>query len=65
MDPRTRITPPASPEPAAVHPIERAASAWLGRITADKPELEAHWAGLDRLGHAMLADAPGSHVLLR
>jgi polyhydroxyalkanoate synthase len=63
MDTRTRITPAPSTEPAAVHPtelpavhpLERAASAWLGHIAADKPELEAHWAGLDRFGHAMLA----------
>ena len=55
MDTRTRIAPLPSTEPAAAHPLERAASAWLGRIAADKPELEAHWAALDRFGHAMLA----------
>lgn len=38
-----------------IHPMERAARAWLGHIAADKPELEARCAGLDRLGHAMLA----------
>ena len=62
MDTRTRITPAPSTEPAAVHPtelpavhpLERAASAWLGHIAADKPELEAHWAGVDRFGHAAL-----------
>ena len=55
MDTRTQIAPSPSTEPAAVHPLERAASSWLGRIAADKPELEAHWAGVDRFGHAMLA----------
>ena len=55
MDTRTQIAPSPSTKPAAVHPLERAASSWLGRIAADKPELEAHWAGVDRFGHAMLA----------
>jgi len=55
MDTRTHIAPSASTELPAVHPIERAASAWLGRIAADKPELEAHLVGVDRLSRSLLA----------
>jgi len=43
-------------EASTTHPLERAASAWLGHIAADKPELEAHWAQVDRLSHALLAN---------
>ena len=46
-------------EPASVHPLERAGSAWLGRIAADTPELEARWAELDHLGHGMVANLTG------
>ena len=55
MDMRTYAAPTASTDPPAVLPMERAASAWLGRIAADIPELEAHWAGVDRSSRALLA----------
>ena len=35
--------------------MERAASAWLGAIAADRPEMQPHWADLDRLTHALVA----------
>lgn len=45
----------ASAMPPTAHPMEHAASAWLGYIAADKPKLEARWAGVDRLSRALLA----------
>lgn len=53
------ITVSSSTQAPPTHPLERAASAWLGNIAADKPELEAHWAAVDRLSHAMLASSTG------
>jgi len=48
-----------SAEPTPAHPLERAASAWLGCIAAETPELEARWAELDRVGRAVLANLTG------
>jgi polyhydroxyalkanoate synthase subunit PhaC len=50
-----------SPLEAALraHPLERAASSWLGRISADIPELEARWASLDPTTRATLARLTG------
>ncbi len=45
----------APPAPA----LERAASAWLGRIAADAPELESRWASLDSTTRATLAQLTG------
>jgi polyhydroxyalkanoate synthase len=41
------------------HSLERAASDWLGRISADRPELEARWASLDHTTRAALAQLTG------
>ena len=40
---------------AFTHPLERAASSWLGRVAADIPELEARWASLDHTTRARIA----------
>ena len=40
-------------------PLERAASAWLGRIATDTPELEARWASLDHTTRTALAQFSG------
>lgn len=42
-------------ETSPAHRLERAASTWLGNLAVDKPALEAHWAEVDRLSHALLA----------
>ncbi len=39
--------------------LERAASAWLGKISADTPELDARWASLDPTTRAALAQLTG------
>ena len=39
--------------------LERAASAWLGRVSADTPELDARWASLDPTTRAALAQLSG------
>lgn len=36
------ITVSSSTQAPPTHPLERAASAWLGNIAADKLELESH-----------------------
>ena len=41
------------------HPLERAASGWLGHITADAPELEARWATLDHAARAAVSTVTG------
>lgn len=50
--PRTNATP-------ATHPLERAASGWLGHIAADAPELEARWASLDHATRAAVTEVTG------
>jgi polyhydroxyalkanoate synthase len=40
-------------------PLERAASAWLGRIASEGPEADARWETLDRLAHAQIGAATG------
>ncbi len=55
----TAITTPHREVVPIKHPLERAASAWLGRIAADTPELEARWASLDHMTSAALARLTG------
>ena len=47
------VSTPNRPPPRLL--MERAASAWLGAIVADRPEMQPHWADLDRLTHALVA----------
>jgi polyhydroxyalkanoate synthase subunit PhaC len=60
-DSLTAALPPATAATTALpaHPWERTASAWLGRIAADAPELEARWASLDPTTRAALAQVTG------
>ncbi len=46
-------------EKAPPYPLQRAASAWLGRLAGEAPETDARWDSLDRLAHAQLATATG------
>ena len=53
------VTTPRRNAALPAHPLERAASAWLGQIAADTPELEARWASLDHTTRAALAQLTG------
>ena len=42
-------------EPPPPHPLERAASEWLGRIAAEREDADGRWAEVDRFSHALIA----------
>jgi polyhydroxyalkanoate synthase len=54
MDITTNIATRAPFAPPTL-PLERAASAWLGGIAADTPELEQRWAEVDQFTRALIA----------
>ena len=53
------IAAPSAEQTLPSHPLERAASGWLGRIAADAPELEARWATLDHAARAAVVSVTG------
>ena len=53
------IAAPSAEQTLPSHPLERAASGWLGRIAADAPELEARWATLDHAARAVVVSVTG------